>query len=117
MMADASSYQPVYQSLSKAKIGEPFKTNIYGYEAYYTNTPHLARIWKYMDGQKSLEEIFHEARLSYAPDEKKPGVEELLAELKMLFNAFNKQDLLLLRHKSAPLTVRASDIHKRMANF
>jgi len=114
MTISDAHYADFYCSVSNAKVGDTLKSEHLNHEVFYTVTPHLARICKYMDGTKSLGEIFKEVRASYAATERKPSMGELSSEFKRLFSAFNKKDMMFLRHKSVPKTIRVNEINARM---
>ena len=107
------SYESFYEILSKLKVGETCVIEHHDREVTCSNTPHLARIFQFMDGHKSLREIFSQVILSYGDSKIKPEINTLLSEFKNFFAAFNKHDLMFLRHKSVPLTVRIDDIRAR----
>ena len=114
MIVNKHMYHDLYQIAANAKTGDVFSCKIYVHEVKFVNTPNLSRICKAMDGDKSLDAIFKEVRMSYSATEKKPTMEELKTEFKAFFAAFNKQDLMFLRHKSLPRMATMEDILTRM---
>ncbi len=101
------NYQRFAEFLREAPVGETFEIEHHYNVVSYSNTPHLALMCGFMDGHKSLAEIFDAV---IAASDTKPDVETLLGEFKSFFAAFNKKDMIFLRHKSVPKTVTIDDI-------
>lgn len=67
----------------------------------FRNTPHAAAFFRYMDGgRRTLGEIFERVRGS-RPPKRRPALAGLREEFRLLYDAFNTQDLMFLRHASA----------------
>ena len=57
-------------------------------------------IFKYLDGARSLKEIFEEVRKEVALSERQLTNDELLREFKPIYERFNAVGWMLLRHRS-----------------
>ncbi len=57
-------------------------------------------IFKYMDGHKSLKEIFELVKAEQEFRQTKPSNQEVFSDFKKIYNVFNLLDMMVLRHQS-----------------
>ena len=86
-----------------------------GFNANVTvrKTPHTADFFRYLDGQRTLQEIYDSIIAANQGEALDYGM--LSAEFEGLFSAMRKCDYLPMRHKSVPAYRTGEDIQQRMA--
>ena len=80
----------------RVKIEAP----LYGAPVEFTPGPHTRDIFHYLDGERSLKEVFEEVRRASGKSEEQLPNEELLKEFRPIYERFNDLGWMLLRHKS-----------------
>ncbi len=76
-------------------------------------TAHVALIMKYVDGRRTLGEIFAQVRRECG--EAPPSDSRLLAEFRPLFDAMHASHALLLRHRSVPPMPTRDEMQRRVS--
>jgi SAM-dependent methyltransferase len=72
-------------------------------------------IFQYLDGERSLREIFELVREDRAADGEPCDDRALLADFAPVFEQLNAVDLMLLRHRSVPAFPALAELHAQMA--
>ena len=116
MLVGKETYDNLNNFLKSVQLNYTINCNIGGIEVKLTKTANVERILALIDGTRSIREIVQEVQKSFAPNEKKPTVEELNQEFRTLYAAFNLQDWMLLKEKGLPMTKTISDIMSRFKN-
>jgi hypothetical protein len=83
----------------------------------FRKTPHAEEIFRYLDGEKSVKEIFDAIIASIAAGQTRPAREQLLEEFRDIFDALNNHGWLYLR---APTTVAfktVPEMQQRVTRF
>jgi SAM-dependent methyltransferase len=110
---DVSFTQGIYEkfrnlvSISEGII--PLKSND-GAELLIVKTPHLEYIAKYLDGQRTVEEICTAAQSEIGDI----SLVKLKAELKAVYKSLNRYRYMLLRHKNIPPYLLTGKLQERV---
>lgn len=100
VIADGS-YRSLYELARGAPADAGIRCRVFSnIRITFRNTPHAAAFLRYMDGGRTLGEIFERVRGS-CPPKRRPALAGLREEFRLLYDAFNTQDLMFLRHASA----------------
>ncbi len=102
MMMSKSACREICNYLKTVEVGGELGFTVYHHHIKFIKTPNLDRIFQYLDGTKSIAEIFKDVRGSFSAIQKKPSIEELKKEFAAIFSAFNMHDVMYLKHKSVP---------------
>lgn len=120
MLRNKEAYQDLYTILKSVQVGQPLickaASGEFNSEIRFIKTANAERIFAYMDGNKSIGEILESVISSYPDNIKKPGIQELKEEFKVIFAAFNIQDWMFLRDKSVPGIKSVLDIQNHLTN-
>lgn len=103
MIIGAEFHKQLFETVKSVEVGNEVVCKAYHMEVKCKKTANAEFIFKYMDGYKSIKEIFNDVRASYPANKKKPTIEELKKEFQIIFDAFNLHDWMYLRDKSVPL--------------
>jgi len=79
-------------------------------------TPNTSKILKYMDGKKSLKQIFRKVIDSHASTKKKPNYQQLTSEFQNIFDELSIPNWIFLRSNSVPQYRTAEDLQAQFIN-
>lgn len=113
MQIKRAAYGDIYNILSQLPQGQNARMNMFGKEINFIVSKNALAFFKYLDGKRTLREIFDNVKSDYRSGNKKPTNEELLVEFEQLFSIFAVQDWMLLRHKSVPDIKTVYEIQQR----
>jgi SAM-dependent methyltransferase len=110
------SYEAIYRIVCDAPIGGVVKcfAKHINTEINFIKTANAELIFKYIDGEKTIGEIFKAIRAEYPANTKKPDYAELQKEFENIFNAFSLYDWMYLKDKSVP---KVKTIYEMQSNF
>jgi hypothetical protein len=74
--------------------------------------PYTKHLFRHLDGERSLKEIFDAVRRDVKLDERQLGNDELLRQFKPLYQRFNDVGWMLLRHRSVGSFRSLADMQK-----
>jgi SAM-dependent methyltransferase len=102
MLMGKNAYLEISRDLKTISVGEEVVCRVHQMEVKFLKSPHTDYIFNYLDGHKTMKEIFDAILLSYPHNEQKPSLTTLHKEFQNIFSAFNLYDLMFLRDKSSP---------------
>src|SRR2546425_5916541 len=76
------------------------KSTLYAAPVEFVPCPFTRDIFKYIDGERSLKELFEQIRRDHGKTEQQLPNEELLNEFRPIYQQFNDLGWMLLRHRS-----------------
>ncbi len=84
------------------------------YGVNFAVTKHLADLLHYLDGHRSLKQIFECIRSSYSKPENAPSIEALQKEFANIFDSFLTFDWIFLRAPDVPKFKSIAAMHRRL---
>ena len=95
------SYRSLYELVRAAPLHGQVRCRVLNdVRISFRKTENVADIFRYLDGRRTLGEIFRLVRDRHPP-KRRPAHARLLEEFRAVFEAFNLQDCMFLRHASA----------------
>ena len=102
----------VYEFMEKNPGRQIIFTHKNGHKIAINPQMYTKMIFKYLDGNRTLYEIFSQIRQDLKDDQIKD--EKLMNDFKSMFEIFIKLDWMLIRHKSVPAMIGLAEMQSRM---
>lgn len=88
--------------LKQCNVGQEIIMNAHNMEVRFVKTTNTELIFKYLDGNNTIGDIFRKIRAEYKNAATRPTNESLKEEFDNIYNALRLQDWIFLRDKSVP---------------
>lgn len=118
IIMNEGSYKNIYDIVRGVEIGGEINIQCYEYQIQMSKQKYMESIFKYLDGERSIREIFDCIISDASSESEKPNIEELKTNFKYIFNTFSLVNWMLLRSKEVPkfksfykLQKRVTDMH------
>ncbi|MDA0781267.1 MAG: class I SAM-dependent methyltransferase [Rickettsiales bacterium] len=114
VLMNDGSYKAIYEVVKNCSLNEVVTCKVHNMEVRFRNTKNAGLLFKYIDGKRTIGEIFKAVRGEYPKNEKKPSLDELQEEFDKIFKAFVLYDWMYLRNKNIPPVMNVQNIQKRL---
>jgi len=99
---DNGMYQRLYEASKQHEDALYIQESTTNLNINLKKTPNTDRIFKYIDGKRSLRQIFRKVMDSYTSKRKRPSQQQLIDEFKNILDEFVIPGWMFLRHSSVP---------------
>ena len=113
---NSSAYKELYSASMRDKDVLTLQEGATGLNIHIRKTPNTSKILKFMDGKKSLKQIFRKVIDSHASMKKRPNYQQLVGEFQNIFDELSVPNWIFLRSNSVPQYRTAEELQSQFTN-